>query len=424
MNVTSDPALGSAALRYLHICCSALCFIRDVVWVIFGLTIVGVVCEPVAAQTARRVEEERIPVAERQRLDLIAPPAKVAGFLVDLRVLNTTEVYQDRTAADASIEEVLVSLGSEVRVRREATTYFLDITGGVSKDISLVSRSGKSRYLFLANVGHRYGEENFVQVRIDLRKRREDPTGISDVIDPVSLYTSRRSFEALARHTFNRLTMHASAASSQVTHLGPEQARYSENKIQLAPTYKLSGAVDLLSEIYARRVSSSFANQGSSSSSGALVGARFDDGIWRAELAAGPQQQVFANGTNRISLGLRGHLRWNPTRLTTLQLDAGTQGGSRAEFGGLASVTTSVVLALDHELRRDLVVSLAGEVRSDQFDVLGRSDKSIRASAGITYWATRAWLVRARAERFRRRSDDPIGRFERSRVFVSFERSI
>jgi hypothetical protein len=383
-----------------------------------------VASDPAAAQESRPINDERIPVAERQRPDLIAPPAKVAGFLVDLRVLSTAEAYQDRTAADAEVEDLLVSFGPEMRVRREATAYFLDATAGVAKDFSLAGRSASSRYLFLGNLGRRYGEDNLVQLRVDLRKRREDPTLISDVIDPAALYASRRSLEALARHRFNRLSINGSAVSSRVRFLGPEKASYSENRVQLIASYRLSGSVDLLSEAFAQKGSSSFANQRAFSSfSGALVGARFDDGIWRGEVAAGLQRQLFENGTDRISPRLRGQLRWNPTRLTTLQLEAGTQGGSRADFGGIAAVVRYASLTLDHELRRDLVVSLAAEARADDFEALGRADKSTRVTAAITYWATRAWLIRFKAQEFRRRSNDRIGQFGRSSFAVTFERS-
>lgn len=379
--------------------------------------------DPVAAQSPRRVEEERVPVAERQRPNLIAPPAIVAGFLVDLRVLSTAEAYQDRTAAGAEVEDLLVSLGPEVRVRREARNYFLDATANVAKDLSLAGRPASFRHLFLGNLGRRYGEDNLLQLRVELRKRREDPTLTSDVIDSAALYASRRSFEMLAKHSFNRLTINASAVSSRVRFLGPNQASYSEDRIQLFPSYKLSGNVDLLSEIFAQKGSSTANHSASSSSSGALVGARFDDGIWRGEVAAGLQRQRFENGTDRISPRFRGQLRWNPTRLTTLQLEAGTQGGSRAEFGGIATVARYASLTLDHELRRDLVVSLAAEARGDDFEALGRADKSTRAAASITYWATRAWLIRVRTEEFRRRSNDRTGQFERSRLAVVFERS-
>jgi hypothetical protein len=377
-----------------------------------------------AAQSSLRVEEERVPVAERQRPDVIAPPAKIAGFLVDLRVLSTAEAYQDRTERGGAVNDVLISVGPEMRVRREASAYFVDVTAGIAKDVSLPGQWASSRYLVLGNLGRRYGADNLVQLRVDLRKMREDPTLISDVVQATALYASRESLEALARHSFNRLTIRASAVSSRVRFLGADQARYSEKRIQVFPSYKLSGTFDLLSEVFAQTGSSSFDKQSaSSSSSGALVGARFDDGIWRAELAVGLQRQRFENGTDRISPRARGHLRWNPTRLTTLQLEAGTQGGSRAEFGGIAAVARYVVASVDHELRRDIVVSFAAEVKGDNFEALGREDKSKRASASITYWATRMWLLRARAEEFQRRSSDTVGNFDRSRFVVSLERS-
>jgi hypothetical protein len=113
--------------------------------------------------------------------------------------------------------------------------------------------------------------------------------------------------------------------------------------------------------------------------------------VWRGEVTVGYFDQKYDSA--RIGdvdgVALRGRLQWFPTQLTTVTF-TGDRGSQESDIGQVgAAISTSYSATVDHELRRNIIVS--GSVRSEAFDFQGidREDKGFTARIGAEYLLNR-----------------------------------
>jgi hypothetical protein len=113
--------------------------------------------------------------------------------------------------------------------------------------------------------------------------------------------------------------------------------------------------------------------------------------VWRGEVTVGYFDQKY--DSRRIGdvdgVALRGRLQWFPTQLTTVTL-TGDRGSQESDIGQVgAAISTAYSATIDHELRRNIIVS--GSVRSDALDFQGidREDQGVTARVGVEYFLNR-----------------------------------
>jgi hypothetical protein len=113
--------------------------------------------------------------------------------------------------------------------------------------------------------------------------------------------------------------------------------------------------------------------------------------VWRGEVTVGYFEQKYDSA--RIGdvngLALRGRLQWFPTQLTTVSF-TGDRGSQETDIGQVgAAIATSFGAGVDHELRRNIIVS--GAVRTERLDFQGvdREDEGFSVRLGGEYLLNR-----------------------------------
>jgi hypothetical protein len=113
--------------------------------------------------------------------------------------------------------------------------------------------------------------------------------------------------------------------------------------------------------------------------------------VWRGEVTVGYFDQKY--DSNRIGdvdgVALRGRLQWFPTQLTTVTI-TGDRGSQETDIGQVgAAIDTSFSAEVDHELRRNIIVS--GAVRTERLDFQGadREDEGFSVRLGGEYLLNR-----------------------------------
>jgi hypothetical protein len=136
------------------------------------------------------------------------------------------------------------------------------------------------------------------------------------------------------------------------------------------------------------------------------------------EFGAGYVQQRFDDPTIGTIEGpsYRARLTWRPTRLLDVHFNAEqlvTQTSDTSPTGVLAN---AVQLGLDYELRRNVIVSLAGGYENDRFFGQLRKDNVVTSDTRVKYLMNRFAAVSAYYRYTKRDSDVPVFSFDKHLV--------
>ena len=156
----------------------------------------------------------------------------------------------------------------------------------------------------------------------------------------------------------------------------------------------------------------------------AEVGADFDlGGLARGAIAVGYLEQDYESPAFSTIDGLSvdALVEWFPTQLTTVTFRGGRSVEDAAIQGAAGYLSTNVSATVDHELRRNLIVSATVQLSEDDYDGIDRTDERFNAELAATYFLNRNMGVRASVSRFEQDSSGSAGNqdYEVNRVAVS-----
>ena len=159
-------------------------------------------------------------------------------------------------------------------------------------------------------------------------------------------------------------------------------------------------------------------SQGYRALSGITVGL---SNLITGEFGVGYVEQKFVDPTIGTVDGpsYRARLTWRPTRLLDVHFNAEqlvTQTSDTSPTGVLAN---AVQLGLDYELRRNIIVSLAGGYETDRFFGQVRKDDVTSSDARVKYLVNRFGAVSAYYRYTKRDSDIPVFSFDKHLVGIN-----
>ena len=128
------------------------------------------------------------------------------------------------------------------------------------------------------------------------------------------------------------------------------------------------------------------------------VGADFDiRGVARGIIGLGYTEQDYESAAlpDIDGLSVDGLVEWFPTQLTTVTFSAARSVQDSAVVGSGGFFATSAGVNVDHELRRNLVVSAGVTLSEDDYSGIDRTDERLNVTAGVTYYVNRTVGVRA-----------------------------
>jgi hypothetical protein len=139
------------------------------------------------------------------------------------------------------------------------------------------------------------------------------------------------------------------------------------------------------------------------------------------ELGAGYVQQRFVDPTIGTIDGptYRARLTWRPTRLLDVHFNAEQLVTETADTGSVGVLTNALQLGADYELRRNVIVSLAGGYESDRFFGQLRKDHVITSDASIKYLLNRFGAISVYHRYTARNSDIPAFSFGKHQVGIN-----
>ena len=139
------------------------------------------------------------------------------------------------------------------------------------------------------------------------------------------------------------------------------------------------------------------------------------------EFGAGYVQQRFVDPTIGTVDGptYRARLTWRPTRLLDVHFNAEQLVTQTADTSSVGVLANALQLGLDYELRRNVIVSLAGGYESDRFFGQLRKDHVITSEASIKYLLNRFGSISLFHRYTARNSDIPAFSYDKNQVGIN-----
>lgn len=156
----------------------------------------------------------------------------------------------------------------------------------------------------------------------------------------------------------------------------------------------------------------------------AVAGVNFEiSAVSRGEIAAGYLKQEYDNAAyNDIDgFGGRAQLEWFPTELTTVTVTGSRTIEDAGILGSSGYLSSGFGVAVDHELRRNIIVSANATVSADDYNGVDRDDDRFGAAISATYLLNRNFGVSLTASHLKQSSDgaDSGASFDVNRLMVS-----
>ena len=136
------------------------------------------------------------------------------------------------------------------------------------------------------------------------------------------------------------------------------------------------------------------------------------------EFGAGYVQQRFDDPTIGTIDGpsYRARLTWRPTRLLDVHFNAEQLVTQTSDTSATGVLANAVQLGLDYELRRNVIVSLAGGYENDRFFGQLRKDNVVTSDTRVKYLVNRFSAVAAYYRYTKRDSDVPVFSYDKHLV--------
>lgn len=154
------------------------------------------------------------------------------------------------------------------------------------------------------------------------------------------------------------------------------------------------------------------------------AGADFDlGGLARGEVALGYLEQDFDDPVQPDidGLSVTGLLEWFPTQLTTVTFNAGRSANDSAVSGAAGFLGTNFGVQVDHELRRNVILTGRIALSEDDYEGIDRTDERFDVTASVTYLLNRHVGMKASVNHFEQDSEGAAGNqdYELNRFIVS-----
>lgn len=144
-------------------------------------------------------------------------------------------------------------------------------------------------------------------------------------------------------------------------------------------------------------------------------------GTISAEAYLGYRDQSFKDAGLLDVNGVAGGINviWAPTKLTTVTITGERTVEETTILGSTASLNTSFEVKVDHELRRNIVLSLSAAYLNRQYEGIDRDDDNFRGSVGLQYLISRHFRLRAGYSYNSRRSEVFADGFDINSAYVN-----
>ncbi|NDC57635.1 MAG: hypothetical protein EBZ50_02150 [Alphaproteobacteria bacterium] len=364
---------------------------------------------PMSAMAQAPAPQPNVAVLDRARPDFDAIGIRAGAFMIRPRIDLGVETNDNVFATERNeTSDVVYSARPRVDIDSQWSRHALRLSAGAdTAKYQDTSSEDRTNYNLRADGRLDVRRDSYVGVRGSYEDYKESRTAIdarATALEPTTIKVARAAVYAAA--TFNRVRLigtldHVDLQAEDVPLAGGGTLIQStrdrkENYGTIRAEYALSPDTQMFAEAVAneRNYERQVAGVPRRDSTGQtyLVGASTSlSRVVSGEAAIGYFRQDYdAASVGAVDgLGVRGRIQWYPTQLTTATFTVSRQ-AQETDLNAVGSaVATNAGVQVDHELRRDLI--LTGRVATGAYDFQGfdRSDDRVEAGLGATFLINR-----------------------------------
>lgn len=351
---------------------------------------------------AGAVREESVSVRDRERPEYAPLGVRLGGFnlngTLDLGVTSTDNLF----AAESGLEndDLIYTAAANARLESDWSRHMIAFEAAAGfrghEDFSNEDADTHAvRALGRLDIGSTTNIDASIRSAHQVSPRADPDT--PEIGNPVEY--DRTDVALGVTHRFARFRVAADVLHSEYDYEGGQSFRDNEQD-------RLRGRID--AEISPRLGvfvegtvdERDYGNTPALSSEGhtALVGATINTDLMRGEVAVGQFARDYDTGTDFDGMAVSGQLEWYVTQLTTVTFEANRNAGSQiSATAGVPYITTEFGARVDHELRRNVILTAGVRVGDRDFDAFPREDEFKEFDIGVDYFLNRRVALHARA---------------------------
>jgi hypothetical protein len=370
---------------------------------------------------AAQDQEESVSVQERSRADYDPLGVRLGAFMLhanlDGAVTHTDNLFADPFAEE---EDTIYTVGAHAHLDSTWSRHAIGADAGFVS-VTHDEFSSEDHETYYAGLRGRLDIGRASNIGIAARvshevEPRSDPDA-GGIGTPLNEY-DRTSLTATAQHAFNRFRISGAAWQHENDYEDLQNFRdftstggSARLDVELTPRIGVFGQASVDERDYD--------NDPTLSSDGRtyLVGASIDfTDLMEGEIAVGHFEREYANGGSSDGLAVSANLEWYITRLTTISLDASRNSEEVIGVSAEPYVLTRFGARVDHELRRNVILTAGARLANREFLADDREDDHMRYDAGVDWIVNRRVALEARVEHEEVDSNAPLVEFDENRV--------
>jgi len=351
------------------------------------------------------VREQPVSVRDRPRPEYDAPGRRLGGFNLNASLnFDITSTDNLFAAPDGfELDDIIYQVTPTARLESDWSRHMVALEGSYTdkthEDFS--NEDAETWYLRAAGrLDIARSTEVFGAARVAHQVTpRTDPD--SPLVGNPDEY-DRLDTSIGAQHRFARLTVRGDASHSEYDYEGAQEFRDSEeNLLRGRVEVDLWPRVDLL--LSASTDDRDYPNSPNLDSEGVsyLVGATIDGDLLSGEISVGQFEREYADpaiGTFD-GVAVAAAIEWYVTRLTTITLSARQDADDQVSANiGQPYITTEFGGRIDHELRRNVILTAGGLVGERDYESIDRNDEYTEVEVGADWYLNPHAALRFRYE--------------------------
>jgi hypothetical protein len=345
--------------------------------------------------------DDRVSVSQRPRPEYDPAGRNIGAFTLnarlDLSVTSTDNLFAEETGAD---EDVFLDIAPWVGLNSNWLRHALGAEVGANFRQHDDFSSENFETAFARAFGRLdVGSNTTVTGRLGIANEVEPRTDPDAPLTPEPVEYDRTDASLTVQHTFNRFRVTGTAATTDFDYKGSQDFRDHEaNLVRGRLDAEVTPRIGVF--LQAEADERDYDNLSTLSSDGEVILAgvvvNFTD-LMRGELGAGQFERDYDTGASVDGTAIYGTLEWYLTRLTTISFDANRS--TEDVIGGTTLspyVATRFGARVDHELRRNIILTVGARVGDRDYETIDRDDEFFYADAGADFLINRRVVLRAR----------------------------
>lgn len=345
-------------------------------------------------------------VRERDRPEYDPLGVRLGAFdlnaTLDLGVASTDNLFAAADNTPTNVDDIIYTVNPTARLSSNWSRHSVSLDGGATWTKHADYDSEDTDQWFARAVG-RLDIGDSSSLRGTARTGhyvtpRTDPDSFDDGV-PVEY--DRDDFSIGVTHRFSRAEVSLTAVQDEYEYDTASQV-FRDNEINALRgriAYELSPRLGIV--VAATSDERDYKNTPALDSDGTsiMAGVSLNTDLMRGELTVGQFERDYTAADNFDGLAIAGNLEWYVTQLTTLTFTARRDADDQVGVSsGLPFVTEEFGARVDHELRRNIILTAAASIGEREYDtnLIDRNDDIREFEVGADYMLNRRVALRAR----------------------------